>query len=348
MSSQRSTRSVTSASVGGCGRVGGRQHAEDDRLVLLERLGEYVVVGGRHHRQVDREPARAGAAEQVERGAARRTCAPTARRPRRRSPRAPTARAAEASGRSTERCRSNPDAVGTLPVSTAASAGSSTWTTSGRTRGSRRRTSRTWSRSPSASACASSRRAPRSVSTLSPRGFSTVAASVHGPATWTLRKNERSISCACSSSVSRSWASRLRARRWSTPGRVGQPPPGRLEVGAEVARSTGQRPAGHGRRSPRGRAARAGAAGRAARRARPAPPRRTPARRRRAASPHPVAIAMVATLGAGRSSHVTPGYCCTDQAVAAVRYKRVTRRYKRAPTRSVAEIVAEPTTRVPS
>ena len=44
----------------------------------------------------------------------------------------------------------------------------------------------TWARTPSASAWASSRRAPWSPSTLSPRGFSTVAARVHGPATCTL------------------------------------------------------------------------------------------------------------------------------------------------------------------
>ena len=56
----------------------------------------------------------------------------------------------------------------------------------GRRSGTRRRTSATWSRSPSASAWARSRRAPKSASTLSPRGRSTVAASVHGPATWTL------------------------------------------------------------------------------------------------------------------------------------------------------------------
>ena len=65
-----------------------------------------------------------------------------------------------------------------------------------------------------------------------------------GPATWTL--NAPAYPCACSSSPSRSWASRLRARRWSMPGRVGEPPAGRLEVGAELGHHR-ERPAGHGR-----------------------------------------------------------------------------------------------------
>ena len=167
-------------------RVGRRYDAERDGLPRLERLGELVVVAGREHARgrprAPRRPRRAAG-----RAACRpRRCAPTARRPRRRSRRAPSPAPREASGGCTVRCRPKPDAVGTAPASTAASAGSSTCTTSRSPPGSRRRTSATWSRSPSASAWASSRRAPKSASTLSPRGRSTVAASVHGPATWTL------------------------------------------------------------------------------------------------------------------------------------------------------------------
>ena len=156
--------------------------------------------------------------------------------------------ACEASGGCTVRCRPKPDAVGTAPASTAVSAGSSTWTTIRCPPGSRRRRSATWTVSPSASAWASSRRAPKSASTLSPRGRSTVAASVHGPATWTL--NAPSYPCACSSSPSRSWASRLRARRWSMPGAppAREPPAGRLQVGAQLGHH-GERAAGHGRGS---------------------------------------------------------------------------------------------------
>ena len=93
---------------------------------------------------------------------------------------------AEASGGCTTRCLENPEAVGTAPLSTAGSAGSSTCTTREVAPGTRRRTSRMWARSPSANDSARSRRAPWSESTRSPRGFSTVAANVHGPATWVL------------------------------------------------------------------------------------------------------------------------------------------------------------------
>ena len=128
-------------------------------------------------------------------------------------------RCSESSGRSTARCRPKPEAVGTSARSTAPRAGSSTWSRSGPAPGTRRRTSARWSRTPSASACASSRRLPWSASTLSPRGRSTVAASVQGPVTCTLRCPVKPWSA--SSSMSRSWPSWLRARRWSRPG----PPP---------------------------------------------------------------------------------------------------------------------------
>ncbi len=123
--------------------------------------------------------------------------------------------ASDASGGWTTRCLPNPEAVGIAPASTAVNDGSSTCTTTC-SASTRRRTSARWLVTPSASAWASSRRAPWSASTLSPRGFSTVAARVHGPVTWTLRTPRKSW--ACSSSRSRSCARRDRARRWSTPG----------------------------------------------------------------------------------------------------------------------------------
>jgi len=128
--------------------------------------------------------------------------------------------ASEARGGSTDRCRPNPDAVGTCAASTAGRTGSSTWTSSDAP-GMRRRTSATCTRTPSARAWATSRRAPKSASSRSPRGRSTVAARVHGPATWTLSSPPASndpASWASSSSASRSCASNERARRWSTPG----------------------------------------------------------------------------------------------------------------------------------
>ena len=133
---------------------------------------------------------------------------------------------------------------------------------------SRRRRSATWSRTPSASACASSRRAPWSASTLSPRGLSTVAASVHGPATWTLKAPGVALRLL------------LDARRG--PGRAATARPAVVDARlASVSRQpagcrSAPRPdarrasaaAGHRRGGARGRAAPAGAAGRAARRAR--------------------------------------------------------------------------------
>ncbi len=127
------------------------------------------------------------------------------------------AQGVEASGGSTLRCRWKPDAVGTLPASTAASAGSSTCTTSRSTPRSRRRTSATWSRESlgqrlgqlaSGADVAEDLVAAR----LLDRGR-------QRPRTGDLDLERRPrMSCACSSSRSRSWASRLRARRWSTPG----------------------------------------------------------------------------------------------------------------------------------
>ena len=87
----------------------------------------------------------------------------------------------------TTRCRPKPDAVGTRRVQHGGQRGLVDLDDQPVARraagGARRRRGRA---APSASACARSRRAPWSASTLSPRGFSTVAASVHGPATWIL------------------------------------------------------------------------------------------------------------------------------------------------------------------
>ena len=241
MSSQRSTRSTTSASP--IAPLGRRHDPEDHRLPRLQRLGQHVVVGRSLLAEVDGQPARAGAAEQVEGRRGAQLCthgsAPS-------SAIAPSTQpsVSDASGGWTVRCRPKPDAVGTAPASTAASAGSSTCTTSRSTPGSRRRRSRTWSRTPSASAWASSRRAPWSARTLSPRGRSTVAARVHGPATWTL--NAPAYPSAASSSVSRSWASRLRARRWSIPGASVSRQPAGWRSAPELG-DHGQRPAGHRR-----------------------------------------------------------------------------------------------------
>ena len=111
--------------------------------------------------------------------------------------------------------------------------------------------------------------------------------------------------------VSRSWPSSDRARRWSTPGGVGEPPPGRLQVEAEVGHAP--RPCG---RSCPAIAPRAGSSGRCG-------------QVRQLAEHHPRRLGEVlprhrADARGARRAH----------AVAAVR--------------RVAEIVADPTTRVPS
>ena len=159
-------------------------------------------------------------------------------------------RASEASGGCTTRCRPKPDAVGICPASTAGSAGSSTCTSSSDAPGSRRRRSATWSSRPSASAWARSRRAPWSERTLSPRGFSTVADSVHGPATCTLNGPGPALGLLLDG------VEVLGEQRPGPavvdPRGVGEPPAGRLEVGAEPG-GQGQPAAGHrGRRTATG------------------------------------------------------------------------------------------------
>ena len=245
MSSQRSTRSVSTASEGtATGSVDGTTPSATVEPVV-ERLRQHVEVLRAQHVVVHRQSACPGTVRPAPTAPRGRTSAPTARRPRRRWRRArPRARRRPPAG-ATVRCRPKPEAVGTPPPRTAGSIGSSTCTISRSTRGSRRRRSATWPRTPSARAWASSRRAPWSESTLSPRGFSTVAASVHGPVTCAL--NAPAKSCACSSTWSRSWASSDRARRWSIAGRVGQPPARGLEVDAETVDDR-ERAAGHVRR----------------------------------------------------------------------------------------------------
>ena len=87
---------------------------------------------------------------------------------------------------------------------------------------------------PSASACASSRRAPWSESTRSPRGFSTVAASVHGPATWTLSGPLEALRLLLEHvevlGEQRPGAAVVDAGR---PGGAGEPPARGLQVGVE-------------------------------------------------------------------------------------------------------------------
>ena len=315
MSSQRSTCSVTcSSSAAAAGSVR-RHHAEHHAVTGLQRLGQRVVVGGRQHREVDREAAGAGAAQQRQRRARARRSAPTARR--RRSSIAvedPAQRGRAPRADRRLRCRPKPDAVGTLPASTAASAGSSTWTTS-RSHPAQpaAQVGARGSRSPSASAWASSRRAPRSLSTLSPRGFSTVAASVHGPADLDLER-ARDTPAACSSSRSRSWASRLRARRWSTPGAsVSRQPAGCRSAPSSL--TIARRAPGHGRgRAAAGELGQVGQVGQLAEH----DPDRFGVRAASSPGMDPTPVATVTAVPCA------------------------------APTRSVALIVADPTTRVPS
>ena len=180
-----STRSMTAVVDGGRGRRSTAPRPRKTWPPLVEDGREVVVAAGREHAEVDRDARRAGAAEQRDRhvgGAAvrdggraaepRRSTHSSGLRRRRRV--APT------------RCRPKPEAVGTCAGQHDRQRRLVDLEHERRRPGTRRCTSARWSRTPSASAWASSRRAPWSLSTLSPRGFSTVEASVHGPATWTL------------------------------------------------------------------------------------------------------------------------------------------------------------------
>ena len=233
---------------------------------------------------VGRAPARRGrptARGRRRRGAGRGACrahtsAPTARPPTRWRPRTPTpgartARAGRRRGACRTRRRSAPGRRSTAPR-----AGSSTWSSSGPAPATRRRTSARWSRTPSASACASSRRAPWSASTLSPRGRSTVAARVQGPVDLDLQVPGVALQRLLEhvEVLGRAGCGPDAGRR---PGAAaGQPPARGLEVGAEPRPDdrddASARPVIE-RGGPRVRGARAGAAGRAARRRRSARPR---------------------------------------------------------------------------
>ena len=117
---------------------------------------------------------------------------------------------------STGAIRDSPLAVGTSPPATADRAGSSSWTMSWAL-GTRLAISATWAAAPSASEAVRSATAPGSaMATLSVRGSSSVAASVHGPHSWILsgpRKPSRT-----SSMTSRSVESMVLARDRSRPG----------------------------------------------------------------------------------------------------------------------------------
>ena len=313
MSSQRSTDSVTWASVGSSAGSSGRYDAERDGLARLQRLGE----PGRGRRaestaRSTRQAAGAGAAEQVERRVRRRRSAPTARPRPRRPRRAPTPAPRRASGGSTRavpaeagRGRHRPREHGGQrrlvhldddPVDAGQPAAY---------------VGRRGRATPSASAWASSRRAPWSESTLSPRGFSTVAASVHGPATWIL--NAPGEPWACSSRASRSWREQAARPAVVDPGpsvRSAASPAGCRSAPRSV--TTAERAAGHRCAPARG----PGTSGRC-----------------------------------GRSGS-SPSTARTRLVVRRAGRRRASTRRRspasRVATRWVAAIVAEPTTRVPS
>ena len=211
MSSTRSTRSVTASSVGGCHRVGrGPRRASRRAPSPARRPGRRT----RHPERVEvhRHALRAGAEQQVDRRAAAQQCATGWPRPPG-PPRTPTPvpamppAGAPCGAGAARRGRDAAGQHGRQP-------GSSTWTRSAP--GTWRRRSATWSRSPSASAWASFAAGAVVGEDTVPLRPSTVAASVHGPATCALSRPANP--CACSSSRSRSCARRERARRWSTPG----------------------------------------------------------------------------------------------------------------------------------
>ena len=316
MSSQRSTRSATSPSVGGVGGSAGGDDAERDRLVALERLGQHVVVGRRHQRQVDREPAGTRAAQQAERRTGRAGVHP---------------RLGALVGDRLEHPGQGVRGLGrvdrAVPVEpgrrrhAAASgrrrrAGSSTCTTSALAAGAGGGVRRaTCPRSPSASAWASSRRAPMVAEHL-------VAARLldgrgEGPRPGDLDlERARCSSWACSSSASRSWASRLRARRWSTPGAsVSRHPAGWRSAPRSL--DHGQRPPGHARRV----APRPGSSGRCG---------------RSGSSPSTIRTASAYAWSSSPGIEPDPG---RDHVMRSRQPRR---------TRSVAAMVADPTTRVPS
>ena len=245
MSSQRSTRSVSAVSVGTRRRSGRGHDAERDaspppRAPRRARRGRRAAA-----REVDAQPARTGAAQQRPRHAGRAGVHP---------------RLGAGLGDAVEHPLQRRGRLGRVHRPVPAEAGR------GRDRAREHRGQRRLVdldddplgaghpaayvgdvvATPSASACASSRRAPWSESTLSPRGFSTVAASVHGPATWTL--NGARVALGLLLELVEVLGQQGPGPAVVDAGRVGEPPAGRLQVGAEVG-DHGQRPAGHAPRA---------------------------------------------------------------------------------------------------
>ena len=204
----------------------------------------------------------------------------------------------------------SPDAVGTRPASTAGSAGSSTCTTRSAP-GIRRRTSATWSRSPSASACG--QLAAGAVVGEHPVAAGPLDGGGQRPRAGDLDLERAGVALGVLLDGVEVLGQQRPRPAVVDAGRVGQPPAGRLQVGAELgdhARARGR----SCRRARRGRAARAGAAGRAARRARPGRRRSKSVASSPGIDPTPVA-----------RGHAVDARCATVEA-----------------------IVQEPTTRVPS
>ena len=244
MSSQRSTRSVHLLRIGGsdAGSVDGTDAEQHPARPSSSASASASYAAGVEHGR-GRPTARAlRRRRRAPTGRPARTVHASARRPAlgdrgEHAPRArrrPRAGARSGAGRSRTRSAPGRRARRAAPARRPARSARST-------PGSRRRTSATWSRSPSASAWASSRRAPWSESTLSPRGFSTVAASVHGPATWTL--NGAGVALGLLLDRVEVLGQQRARPAVVDAGRVGQPPPGGLEVDARARR----RPPARGR-----------------------------------------------------------------------------------------------------
>ena len=193
--------------------------------------GELVVVAALEQADVERHGVRPGAGDDAERvvpGAAVHDRVaggsgggPPGRGLRGSSPGAAAAartwcRRSRSTSSSGARTRDRPLAVGTEPLATAGSAGSSNCTASVAW-GRRLATSATCAAAPSASEAARSATRPGSASAgFSERGCSIVAASVHGPASWSF--TSPSYPWRVSSIASRSAESMARARRRSRPG----------------------------------------------------------------------------------------------------------------------------------
>ena len=126
-------------------------------------------------------------------------------------------------GSSTARSRPKPLAVGSAPARTAGSDGSSSWTTTCGARNAGAATLRDVPGDPLGEATRRGRgEAPGSTTARSSRGRCSAAASVHGPATWTL--NGPAYSSATSARTSRSWRRNGLCAGQVAPRAVDQPP----------------------------------------------------------------------------------------------------------------------------